>query len=150
VTVAGYSATSNIRGYQQAFIVTATHMIDLHSAIDHSGSARRADAVTPSDHRSMGSSRGSSGGDCTLWQLHATEKVWCASRHGERNRVSQNNGPEPLLTERATLIMLAAITIGLVAGTLAYLSTHDLAAATLVGGGATGGGLVLLNGLVAG
>jgi hypothetical protein len=47
------------------------------------------------------------------------------------------------------LMLLAAITIGLVAGALAFLSTHDLAAATLVGGGATGGGLALLNGLVA-
>jgi hypothetical protein len=63
--------------------------------------------------------------------------------------MSQRNRPEPLLTERAMLMLLAAITIGLVAGVLAYLSTHDLPAATLVGGGATGGGLALLNGLVA-
>jgi hypothetical protein len=63
--------------------------------------------------------------------------------------MSQRNRPEPLLTERAMLMLLAAITIGLVAGALGYLSTHDLAAATLVGGGATGGGLALLNGLVA-
>ncbi len=75
-----------------------------------------------------------------------TTNVCCAVSGG---RCLQRNRPEPLLTERAMLMLLAAITIGLVAGALAYLSTHDLAAATLVGGGATGGGLALLNGLVA-
>lgn len=63
--------------------------------------------------------------------------------------MSRRNEPEPPLSERAMLMLHGAITIGLVAGVLAYLSTHDLAAATLVGGGASGGGLALLNGLVA-
>ncbi len=54
----------------------------------------------------------------------------------------------PLLTVRATVVLLAAIMVGLVAGGLGYLAHHDVATGFLIGGGTVGGALVLFHTLV--
>ncbi|MGH3779749.1 MAG: hypothetical protein ACRDRO_03725 [Pseudonocardiaceae bacterium] len=56
--------------------------------------------------------------------------------------------PSPLLSIRAALILLIAIVVGLVAGTLNYLANGGIAAAVLIGGSAAGGALALFNALL--
>jgi hypothetical protein len=53
--------------------------------------------------------------------------------------------PNPLLTVRAALILLTAIVVGLVAGALSYLANHNVPTATLIGGGAAGGAIMLFH-----
>jgi len=54
----------------------------------------------------------------------------------------------PLFTVRAALVLLLAIVVGLIAGILAYLANRSVPAAVLVGGGATGGAVLLFNTLI--
>ena len=57
--------------------------------------------------------------------------------------------PDPLLTVRATVVLLVAVLIGIVAGYLGYLANSgSLATAVLVGGGATGAALALFHNLL--
>lgn len=56
--------------------------------------------------------------------------------------------PGPLLTVRATLVLLIAIIVGSVAGGLSYLAQHNVATSVLVAGGAAGGALVLFQNLI--
>lgn len=56
--------------------------------------------------------------------------------------------PDPLLSVRAALVFLGALTIGVVAGVLSYLAQRDVASACLVGGGAVAAAIVLLNSMV--
>jgi hypothetical protein len=44
--------------------------------------------------------------------------------------------PDPLLTVRATVVLLAALLVGLLAGVLSYLASPNVPTAVLVGGGA--------------
>lgn len=53
--------------------------------------------------------------------------------------------PSPLLTVRAALVLLTAIVVGLVAGALGYLANHDVPTATMIGGGAAGGAIMLFH-----
>ncbi len=53
-----------------------------------------------------------------------------------------------LLSLRATVILLLATLIGIVAGLLTYWDQHSLAAALLAGGAAWGGSLALLQTLI--
>lgn len=55
---------------------------------------------------------------------------------------------EPLLTQRAALLFLLAMLVGLLAGVLAHLDGHTLAGAALIGGSAFAGALVGLNKLI--
>lgn len=59
--------------------------------------------------------------------------------------------PQPataLLTLRAALIFSVALVIGVLAGTLSYLDEGSVAGAVLLGAGAAGGSLVLLNNVI--
>ena len=58
-------------------------------------------------------------------------------------------GQQPLLTERAALIIMAALIIGLAAGVLANLAGAKSADAILTGGTGFAGAIVLLNALIA-
>ena len=60
-----------------------------------------------------------------------------------------SSSPGPLLTVRAAVVLLIALVVGLVAGTLGLLAYRDVPAAVLVGGGAAGGALLLFHGLLA-
>jgi len=60
-----------------------------------------------------------------------------------------SSSPNRLLTVRAALLLLIAAIVGLVAGAVGYFAYRDLAIAVLVGGGAAGGALGLLHGLLA-
>ena len=51
----------------------------------------------------------------------------------------------PLLTQRAAVILFAALIAGLATGILVYLATANPAAAILAGGTAFGGAVKLLN-----
>jgi hypothetical protein len=53
--------------------------------------------------------------------------------------------PGPLLTARAAMILLIAIMVGSVAGTLGYFANHDAPTAILIGGGATGNAIILFH-----
>jgi hypothetical protein len=53
--------------------------------------------------------------------------------------------PQPLLTVRAALILLGAFVVGVLAGLLSYQSSPSVPAAVLLGGGATGGALLLFH-----
>lgn len=55
---------------------------------------------------------------------------------------------EPLLTVRAALIILLALTAGATATVLACLARNPLPGALLIGGSATGGALLLFNSLI--
>ena len=61
-----------------------------------------------------------------------------------------NSAPtaEPLLTLRAAVVLLTALVIGLVAGVLGYIAQHDVATAFLIGGGASGGALLMFHGII--
>ncbi|HEY8044907.1 MAG TPA: hypothetical protein VIF35_11620 [Streptosporangiaceae bacterium] len=54
----------------------------------------------------------------------------------------------PLLTQRAAIILFAALITGLATGVLVYLATVNPAAAILAGGTAFGGAAKLLNSLI--
>lgn len=56
----------------------------------------------------------------------------------------------PLLATRAALVLLIAVMVGVVAGTLAFHAsgTRNVAAAALVGASAAGGALLMFNNLV--
>jgi hypothetical protein len=58
--------------------------------------------------------------------------------------------PVPLLTIRAALLLLIAVSVGIVAGLLAIHASTDrnIPAGILVGGAAAGGALVMFNGLL--
>ena len=56
--------------------------------------------------------------------------------------------PGPLLSVRAALVLLIAIVVGLVAGTLGYFANGGVATAVLVGGSAAGGALALFHTLL--
>ena len=56
--------------------------------------------------------------------------------------------PTPLLTVRATVILLLALLIGITAGLLTYLAQHSVPEAILTGGGATGAATALLNTII--
>ena len=58
------------------------------------------------------------------------------------------SGGQTLLTQRAALILLAAVAIGLDAGILAWLAGTRPAAAVLVGGAACAAAITLLNTLI--
>lgn len=55
----------------------------------------------------------------------------------------------PLFTQHATLVLIAAIITGIIAGALAYLAGRNPAQSTLIGGGAAGAALVVFNPLIA-
>ena len=59
-----------------------------------------------------------------------------------------NPAPEPLLTVRASLILLLAFMVGTTATVLACLARNPLPGALLIGGSATGGALLLFNSLI--
>jgi hypothetical protein len=54
----------------------------------------------------------------------------------------------PLLTVRAALIFLAALVVGVLAVALSVLSGTSVPAAVLLGGGATGGALLLFHTII--
>jgi len=54
----------------------------------------------------------------------------------------------PLLSLRATVVLLLALLVGLCACGLAYLAGHSLPAALLVGGSAAGGAVMLFNSVI--
>lgn len=54
----------------------------------------------------------------------------------------------PLLTVRATVVLLLALITGVLAGVLAYLGDHALPAAVLVGGGAAGAAVLLFHAVI--
>lgn len=56
--------------------------------------------------------------------------------------------PDPLLTVRATVILLLALIVGAAAGGLTYLAHRSLPGAVLVGGSATGGAILLFNTMI--
>jgi hypothetical protein len=56
---------------------------------------------------------------------------------------------QPLLTLRATVVMLCALLIGAAAGALTYLGTQELAGAVLAGVSAFAGAVVWLDKIVA-
>ncbi|WP_217547799.1 hypothetical protein [Streptomyces sp. GbtcB6] len=55
---------------------------------------------------------------------------------------------EPLLTQRAVLVLLTAGFMGLVVGGLTYLSTSDVASAVLAGLACTGASTIALHQLI--
>ncbi len=55
---------------------------------------------------------------------------------------------DPLLTVRATLVLLLATLIGVAAGALTFVTSHSLASAVLTGGAAAGGVLALAPKLI--
>jgi hypothetical protein len=57
-------------------------------------------------------------------------------------------GSGPLLTVRAALIFLLALTVGTAAAVLAYLATRSAPGAALTGGSAAGGAILLFNSVV--
>ena len=57
--------------------------------------------------------------------------------------------PDPLLSQRAVLVLIAALVIGIAIGTLAYLAGHHIAAAVLAGLTASGAAVLGLNKLIA-
>jgi hypothetical protein len=63
--------------------------------------------------------------------------------------VTMPTPPDPLLNLRAALLLLIALIVGLIAGSLSYLSTRDVPAAVLIGGAAAGGALALFHNLLA-
>jgi hypothetical protein len=60
----------------------------------------------------------------------------------------QPRQPEPLLSLRATVVLLLAMLTGFAAGVLAHLAGQPVAAAVLVGGGAAGAALALFHNLI--
>ena len=56
--------------------------------------------------------------------------------------------PGPLLSVRAALVLLIAVVVGLVGGTLGYFANGGIATAVLIGGGAGGGALALFHTLL--
>lgn len=56
--------------------------------------------------------------------------------------------PGPLLSVRAALVLLIAVVVGLVAGTLGYIASGGLATAALIGGGGAGSALALFHSLL--
>ena len=54
----------------------------------------------------------------------------------------------PLLTVRAALVFLAALVVGVLAVALSLLSGASVPAAVLLGGGATGGALLLFHTII--
>jgi hypothetical protein len=74
-----------------------------------------------------------------------------------RRSPPEREGPEshhsvaapPLLTQRAALILVAALVIGVFAGMLAYLAGTKPADAVLTGGAAWAAAITLLNALIA-
>jgi hypothetical protein len=57
-------------------------------------------------------------------------------------------GGPPLLSTRSALVLLIALIVGYIAGTLAYLSRASPPAAVLYAGGAFGAALVAANRLI--
>jgi hypothetical protein len=70
--------------------------------------------------------------------------------HGKASKDEESSGNtrQWLLTQRAALILVTALVIGLIAGTLEYLAGDKLAEAVLTGGGCFGGAIALLNTLI--
>ncbi len=58
---------------------------------------------------------------------------------------SSTPDPGPLLTVRASVVLLLALVVGVLAGGLAYLAQRSVPAAVLVGGGAAGAALLLFH-----
>jgi hypothetical protein len=56
--------------------------------------------------------------------------------------------PGPLLSVRAALVLLIAVVVGLIAGTLGYFASGGIAMASLVGGGGAGTALTLVHNLL--
>ena len=56
--------------------------------------------------------------------------------------------PTPLLTVRATVILLLAVLVGITAGVLTYLAQRSVPGAVLAGGGATGAAIALFNTII--
>lgn len=56
--------------------------------------------------------------------------------------------PGPLITVRAAVVLLSAGVVGIVAGSLSYLTHGDIATALLVAGGAAGASLALFHNLL--
>ncbi|MEV4641130.1 hypothetical protein AB0J80_27690 [Actinoplanes sp. NPDC049548] len=54
----------------------------------------------------------------------------------------------PLLTVRATVVFLAAVVVGVVAGVLSYLDSASVSQAVLVGAGAAGSAVLLLHSII--
>src|SRR5262249_10554348 len=55
---------------------------------------------------------------------------------------------QPLITQRAALILISALLIGVTAGVLSHIAGSNPAAAVLAGGAACAGAIVLLDALV--
>jgi hypothetical protein len=60
-----------------------------------------------------------------------------------------SQSPGPLLSVRSAFVLMLALVVGITAGLLSYLSTHDLPAAILVTGGACAEGILLFHTLLA-
>lgn len=56
--------------------------------------------------------------------------------------------PDPILRVRVALMVLGALVVGVVAGVLGFYAEGGVANAVLIGGGAAGGALALINGLL--
>ncbi len=69
------------------------------------------------------------------------------SRQAQPGQV-QPREPEPLLSLRATMVLLLALLTGVAAGVLAHLAGQPVPAAVLVGGGAAGAALALFHNLI--
>jgi len=59
-----------------------------------------------------------------------------------------SSGKEPLLSVRATLVLLSAFVVGLLAGLVAYFVERSLAGAVMVGGASAGAAVGLFHQLV--
>jgi hypothetical protein len=70
-----------------------------------------------------------------------------AGEKKEEQAVTIKSGP-PLLSTRSALVLLIALIVGYIAGTLAYLSRASPPAAVLYAGGAFGAALVAANRLI--
>jgi hypothetical protein len=71
---------------------------------------------------------------------------------GSTSRSNDDEGSarstKPLLTLRASVVLLLAVVVGVGSGALSYLVQHSVAEAVLCGGGATGAALVLFNSII--
>lgn len=70
------------------------------------------------------------------------------NRRQSQSLQPQSQEPEPLLSLRATVILLLALLIGVAAGVLTYLGGQPVPAAVLMGGGAAGAALALFHNLI--
>jgi hypothetical protein len=73
-------------------------------------------------------------------------RTMTASPRNESTKSVPSAGP--LLSVRSAVVLLTAIVIGITAGVLSYLSSHDVPGAVLVGGGGAGAAIILFHTLL--